>query len=245
MNSLAPSLQYTPEALRTTEIDFSYTFAVLQETIGTGLLDDTALIDVPTLEHQLGVGQLMAEFLEELDFDEPARREVALAGGAHDFGKTDKWVQEKIHKPIAYDAETRQQIRDKHCALGEAMLNLVAISALPEQQPVIERMAFVARHHHTRVPQGYYPWRAKEESQRWGLTHLTQYADVLHALWYDHTRTYVRNREKALADRKPPKVVFDIIMKETGGANPIFLDAEINIRPLLAGRLGLKLADVS
>jgi hypothetical protein len=240
-----PPLAPTPEGLRTTDLDFSYTFHIVEKYAGIGLLEKMATTDLSTLEHELGVGQLAAEFVHEADifehdFLEEVCGQVAATGGTHDTGKWDGWVQEMIHQPTAYDAETRQKIRDVHCALGENVLTLLALSTKDLAASLtLERMAFVARHHHSPIPEDYHKMPL-EESYRWSLTHLTKYADVLQAVWFDPARKYLANREKALANRKPPELVFDIVMKETGGKNPIILDAEIDIRPLVAARLGLR-----
>ncbi len=217
-------------------LDFNATYDAVCDAVGKPLMAKMAEIDPHTFRHQLEVGQLVSGFLAEANFDEEMCAEGAAVAGSHDLGKLKEWIQQRIHSDEVFDNETRQRVREEHCTEGELLIASAMLhrDGAPMHMRIRgERMAFVARRHHSLAPEGY--WNLQEEQAlRWGLNCLTRIADVVHAVWFDG-RAYVRIRE---GDMTPEKA-FDIVMGQTGGQEIVIQDQKVDIRPKLALRLGL------
>ncbi len=217
-------------------LDYNGVYDVVCEAIGSPLMAMVADTDPHTFRHQIETGQLASGFLVQTGFDEGLCAESAAVAGSHDSGKTKEWIQKRIHSDEVFDTATRQLVREEHCNEGATMIAMALIhnvGASPDMRLRGERMAFVAQRHHSLAPEGY--WNLSEElALRWGLNCLTRYADVMHAVWFD-ARAYVPRREgKMNAER-----AFGIVMGETGGQEVVIQGHKVDMRPLLATRLGL------
>ncbi len=218
-------------------LDCGYAFDVVSGVTGTGLLEEFRDSWQGAFDHSLATGQLAGEILAESGCDAEIVRQATLMGGAHDLGKARPDLAVMGKSGRAFTVAERVYYSTEHANEGGYRIGSLALRVgTQDQRKDLAIAAFGARHHHDMMRPDEYGQFSKERALLWGLVHVVQVADILHARHYDNSRGYKPLRDGRVVT---PQDIYNDLARD----HPRYLNvggAWVDVLGSVASRLGVE-----